>query len=252
MNRFFIDPTKIKDSVIRIDGDDAYHILRVLRLDKGHTIELCDGNGVDYPAEIIETDKDGLWAKLGKGILSQGEMYHKITLYQGIPKGSKMDFIIQKSVELGVYRLVPIDTERTIINPSKGDRIQKKLERWNKISKEAAKQSRRGIIPKVERVQSLDEALKSACHDLKLIAWEGEKSLSLKRALDYGPLKGLRPEGIDIGIIIGPEGGLSEGEISLADEYGWRSVSLGSRILRTETAGMAIVAAIMLYMEEGV
>ncbi len=250
MNRFFIDADKITASHIEISGEDAVHILRVLRLNVGHSIELCDGAGMDYPATIVETRKDRLTVKLGEGSPSMGEPTIKVTLYQGIPKSTKMDLIIQKCVELGVHRIVPLETVRTISTLSDTKKIEKKIARWQRISEEAAKQSKRGIIPKVEDPVSFSQIIKSASHTMKLIPWEGEKDISLKNYLDKNHHKGCCSSEADIGIVIGPEGGFDHGEIALAKEYGWETVTLGPRILRTETAGMATISAIMFYMEE--
>ena len=246
MNRFFIEANKIRDSYGEIVGEDAVHILRVLRLGVGDLIEVCDGAGMDYPATIIETDKGWVKVKLGEGSPSKGEPHTKVTLYQGIPKSSKMDFIIQKCVELGVYEIVPLETFRTITDLSEPKKANKKVARWQKIAHEAAKQSKRGIIPSVDMPRTFSQAIKTASHSTKIIFWEGEREVDLKKYLDQKNLSHYK----DIGIIIGPEGGLDDQEVALAKEYGWHTITLGPRILRTETSGMAALAAIMFYMEE--
>ncbi|HZJ58257.1 MAG TPA: 16S rRNA (uracil(1498)-N(3))-methyltransferase [Clostridia bacterium] len=250
MNRFFIDAAQIVDSHIEIAGEDAGHILRVLRYGPGDSIELCDGAGLDYPAVIVETDRDKLTVSLGEGIPSKGEPLTRITLYQGMPKSSKMDLIVQKCVELGIHSIVPLNTSRTVVNLSEARRIQKRIERWQKIAEGAAKQSHRGIIPNIGKPVAFSELVASASHSIRLIPWEGETDLGLKGYLDKYGNKIYRGNGTGIGIIIGPEGGISDEEIRLAKEFGWETVTLGPRILRTETAGMATLAAIMLYMGE--
>ncbi|NLN40714.1 MAG: 16S rRNA (uracil(1498)-N(3))-methyltransferase [Clostridiales bacterium] len=249
MNRFFIEADKIKDSYGEIVGEDAIHILRVLRLDVGDLIEICDGAGRDYPATIIETNKGWVKVKLGEGSPSKGEPLSKVTLYQGIPKSTKMDLVIQKCVELGVYEIVPLETARTITDLSEPKKANKKVARWQKIAHEAAKQSKRGIIPSVDMPMTFSQAIKTASHSTKIIFWEGEREVDLKKYLDEKNINHHNNEK-DIGIIIGPEGGLNDQEVALAKEYGWDTITLGPRILRTETAGMAALAAIMFYTEE--
>ncbi len=257
MNRFFIDAAQIRDSLIEISGEDAAHILRVLRLGLGDSIELCDGAGLDYPAIITEVFRDRLIAKLGKGSPSKGEPRVKVTLYQGIPKGSKMDLIVQKSVELGIYSIVPLYTARSIVHLSEPKKIERKVARWQKIAEEAAKQSKRGIVPRVEMPMPYSEFIRLTSHPMKLFLWEGERQMGLKRYLDsishkvseiYRAQNEL--QGADIGIVIGPEGGFDYDEFVMAKEFGWESITLGSRILRTETAGLVTLASIMFYMEE--
>lgn len=260
MNRFFIDAARIRDSHIDICGEDAVHILRVLRLGPGDPVELCDGAGTDYSAIIIEAGKDGLRAKLREGSPSKGEPKTKVTLYQGIPKGPKMDIIIQKCVELGIYRIVPLDTARTITNLSEVKKADKRVARWQKIAEEAAKQSKRGVIPRVDMPRAYSQVIESATHDLKLFLWEDERETGLKKYLvnnQYGAhgactasIEEHGVQGVDIGLVIGPEGGFDHDEVTLAKGEGWQTITLGPRILRTETAGFATLASIMFYMGE--
>lgn len=250
MNRFFIEAHRIKESHIEISGEDAIHILRVLRLGVGDLIELCDGAGMDYPATIVKGDKDRLTVELGAARPSEAEPSIKVTLYQGMPKSNKMDFIIQKSIELGINSIVPLETARTIVKLSEAKRTEKRVARWQKIAEMAAKQSKRGKIPKIGMPVAYPDIIREASHSIKIIPWEGEACLSLREYLEN------RGHGIyesdieDIGIVIGPEGGFEDEEIVLAKEYGWDTVTLGPRILRTETAGLATLAAIMFYMGE--
>ena len=160
-----------------------------------------------------------------------------------------MDLIVQKTVELGVHRIVPLISERVVVKLSSDKDAKKKQERWQRIAMEAAKQSGRGIIPSIHMPMTFKEAVSkevpgSSEGSLKLILWEEEKQISLRSILDK------HDKASNISIIIGPEGGLSEKELALAKEHGWLSASIGPRLLRTETAGMAVIAAIMYRMEE--
>jgi len=244
MNRFFVNPKKILDNVVDIEGDDAIHILRVLRLREGDLIEVCDGVGNEYKGTLLRKAKDRVQVFLEDPKPTKGEPRIRVTLYQGIPKGSKMDFIIQKCVELGIYSIVPVVTARTITDLSSSGKEEKKVARWQKIAEEAAKQSRRGIIPSIQLPISYNEVIERVSTPLKILPWEEEQSSSLRLTLHgAGHVQ-------DIAIMIGPEGGFEEGEVMKAKEQGWNVVTLGPRILRTETAGMAVLSAIMFYMEE--
>lgn len=245
MNRFFIDPLKILDSKLDIHGDDAGHITRVLRLGIGDSIELCDGIGNDYHGTITKANKTVVTVELGQPFMSLGEPKTRVTLYQGLTKGSKMDMIIEKCVELGIYSIIPMETHRAISSLSEKGKAQNKILRWQKRAQGAAKQSKRGIIPQIHLPVTYNEAIKVTRHSLKLILWEDERQSSLK-----GYLTRLDKGISDIGVAIGPEGGFSRDEIELAKDNGWESITLGPRILRTETAGMATLAAIMFYMGE--
>ncbi|NLJ40724.1 MAG: 16S rRNA (uracil(1498)-N(3))-methyltransferase [Clostridiales bacterium] len=250
MNRFFIEPAEINNSTTFITGNDAGHILRVLRLAIGDKIELCDGTGMDYLGEIVEIGKECLKVKLGEGNPSLGEPTLKVTIFQALPKGSKMDLIIQKTVELGANTIVPLKTVRTEVNYSDQKRLDKKVARWQKISQEAAKQSRRGIIPIVKKPIDFDELLKTFSFSAKLLLWEGKNAMGIKGYLENLSHKSWANDNKDMGLVIGPEGGFDNNEVELARRNGWDIISMGSRILRTETAGLAALAAIMSYMGE--
>jgi len=244
MNRFFVNRDRILNNTVDIDGEDAIHILKVLRLKEGDSIEICDGEGNDYKGILLKTTKAQIRVLLENPSPSRGEPKIKVTLYQGIPKGSKMDLIIQKCVELGIHSIVPVITARTIVDLSRDGKVEKKVARWQKISEEAAKQSKRGIIPEVQLPIHYNEVIKRVSNSLKLLPWEGETRTSLRTALESaGKVQ-------DISILIGPEGGFEKEEIDIAIQKGWDIITLGPRILRTETAGMAVLSAIMFYMEE--
>lgn len=244
MNRFFVSSEKIINNSVTIDGEDAAHILKVLRLKEGDLIEVCDGMGTDYIGRLIKTARGEVEVLLEDPKPSIGEPQIKVTLYQGIPKSNKMDLVIQKCVELGVYSIVPVVTARTVVNLSSPGKEEKKVARWQKIAEEAAKQSGRGIIPIVHGPVLYDEVIEQASDPIKLIPWEEARGTGLREALQSID----RPQ--DISILIGPEGGFEQDEVMKAKERGWKVVTLGPRILRTETAGMAVLSAIMFYMGE--
>ena len=245
MHRFFVSPDEIMQSSCIITGDDAHHIQNVLRLRVGEKITLCNTQGTDYLAVIQEMDKGWVKVSLLHSSASQTEPDLKVTLLQGLPKASKMDTIIQKCVELGVYDVMPITTGRTVVKVNSNRDGEKKVARWQRVADEAAKQSRRGILPVVHKPVSFEQAVQECEADLKIIFWEEERNQSLRTLLQN---PAARPN--SIAILIGPEGGLEEEEINLARQHDWVSATLGARILRTETAGMAVLAAIMYQMEE--
>ncbi|MCM8899835.1 16S rRNA (uracil(1498)-N(3))-methyltransferase [Caldicoprobacter algeriensis] len=245
MHRFFIDREQIRRDTVMIEGEDAEHIHRVLRLRRGDTIELCDGQGNDYEAVIKSVGKNGVEVHIKRNFPSQGEPRVKVVLYQAIPKSAKMDLIIQKCVELGVHRIVPVVTARTIVKLTSTDDEIKKVSRWQRIAREAAKQSRRGIIPEVSLPVPFSRAIHQSPEMLRIFPWENERKAGLKNLFESSS-----SWGDGIAIMVGPEGGWEEQEVEAAREMGWNTVSLGPRILRTETVGVAILSAIMFYTGE--
>ena len=240
MPKYFTEPENIKDGFIEIFSDEAKHILNVMRMEIGDTLTICDGQSNDYLCRICETGKNCLKAKIEETTRSESEPKTKITLYQGLPKSDKMELIIQKCVEIGVCRIVPVITERAVVKIEKGAKEDKKTERWQKIAESAAKQSGRGIIPAVERPMKFKDAIEEAVKNGEaIIPYENEKDRGLKEFI-----KNSKAE--NIGIFIGPEGGFDTKEIEFAVENGVMSVTLGKRILRTETAGI-VTSAIVLY-----
>lgn len=240
MPKYFTEPENIKDGFIEIFSDEAKHILNVMRMEIGDTLTICDGQSNDYLCRICETGKNCLKAKIEETTKSESEPKPKITLYQGLPKSDKMELIIQKCVEIGVCRIVPVITERAVVKIEKGAKEDKKTERWQKIAESAAKQSGRGIIPAVERPMKFKDAIEEAVKNGEaIIPYENEKDRGLKEFV-----KNSKAE--NIGIFIGPEGGFDTKEIEFAVENGVMSVTLGKRILRTETAGI-VTSAIVLY-----
>ena len=247
MYHFFVKPENILQDQILIDGSDVNHIRNVLRMKPGEEILLSDGEGHDYTCRIDSLSTDlircGIVAEEASGTESSVRVY----LFQGLPKADKFEHIIQKSVELGVHQIIPVETARCVVkyDPKK---LISKLERWNKISESAAKQSRRGIIPQVEPVMKFKEALSYAGDlDLLLIPYENFKDMKETRQV----LSRIKP-GNSVGIFIGPEGGFEQSEVeSLCSSHpNAYPISLGSRILRTETAPLMLLSVLLFAFEE--
>jgi len=233
MPRFFVS----QDTLPNITGSDVHHIKNVLRLKPGETIELCDGLGKVYQAKILDVDNNQVNCQIVSEIQTKAEPIVKVTLAQCLPKSKKMDLIIQKTTELGVTKIIPVLAERSV---SKADKIS----RWQKIAREAAEQSGRAIIPEVAETTSLKQLLAQAKNfDLALIPWELEKENNLKKVL-------LNKTPKSILVAIGPEGGFSQNEIQQAKEAGFVTITLGSRILRTETAGFSLLAALNYHFDQ--
>lgn len=244
MSRFFVDSTDIKDNVISItDQEDIRHILKVLRLGPGDTVDISDSAEFEYQTEIITIDKNLIETKILDKQKFAREPELKITLFQGIPKQGKMETIIQKNVELGVYSIIPVFTHRTVVT-DKGS-FCKKIERWQKISDEAVKQCKRGIIPEIKKEIQFQDAVKElGQYDLVLFPYENEENYSIKACL-----RSLQAKPQKVAIFIGPEGGFSDAEADALIAAGAVSVSLGRTVLRTETAGMAAIAMVMYELE---
>ena len=241
MPRFFIDGTA--DGRAYIAGADALHIAKALRMRPGEALTLCDGKGTDFDG-VLETVTDRqVTVRISASRPSQAEPTLAVTLYQGLPKGDKMDWIIQKAVELGVTAVVPVATRRSVARLE--GKADKKQERWQLIAKGAAEQSGRGVIPEVCGVCSFTEALEQAeSLDVVLIPYELEEGM----AETVRVIEQIEP-GQSVGIFIGPEGGFEEAEVLRAKEKGARPVTLGKRILRTETAGLTTLSILMYHIE---
>ncbi len=238
MHRFFVP--QLYNETMTITGVDARHISKVLRMQPGDELQIVSDDGVSALAQISAIDGDSVEVHCIEKIAESHEPRVKLVLAQGLAKGEKMDFIIQKAVEMGAYSVVPIAMEHSVVRLD-GAKAAKKVERWQKIAEAAAKQSKRDIIPEVQHLQSMRELLASDTSATKIIAYECEDRKSLKQALreaqDKGDIETLL-------LIIGPEGGISESELQLAREAGAVPVSLGRRILRAETAGLVAISAI--------
>ena len=247
MPRFFIEtPLQPEQSEYVINGDEARHIASVLRMEPGDPLTLCDGARTDYSARITAMDRTSVTVEILGRQASETESSLEITLCQGLPKSDKLDEIIQKAVELGVARVVPMSCERSVARVDAKD-ADRKVERWQKIALAAAKQCGRGQIPDVAWPTSFRRVVEDCkTFDLALIPWESEREQSLRTALEGAApalqakiAAGQRPR---IAILIGPEGGFSLSEIDLALAAGIIPVTLGRRILRAETAGPAVLA----------
>ena len=235
MHRFFIP--QLYNEEMSITGVDAKHIGKVLRMQPGDKLQIVSDDGVSALAEVTAISESTVTVRCLEVLAESHEPAVKITLAQGLAKGEKMDFIIQKSVELGAYSIVPVAMEHSVVRLD-GAKADKKVERWQKIAEAAAKQSKRDIIPQVQAVQSVSQMLANNNCKTKIIAYECEDRMSLKTALrEAGQLD-------DLLLIIGPEGGISESELTKAREAGAIPVSLGRRILRAETAGLVAMSAI--------
>ena len=245
MYRFFVEDNIFSGNDIRISGSDYNHIKNVLRMKKGEEVLISDGNDREYLCSICEYTEDEVILNI-EDIMGTGrELSAKITLFQGLPKGDKMEQIIQKTVELGVSEIVPVAMKRCVVKLD-DKKAGKKIERWNGIALSAAKQSKRGIIPEVKEVMTFKEALKMASDmDACLVPYENAEGIEGARKL-VDSMKDKK----SIGIFIGPEGGFDESEIELALENGAKTLTLGRRILRTETAGMTMLSILMFALEE--
>ena len=246
MYKFFVSGNQICSNNMKIVGEDVNHIANVLRLKSGEQIIVCNKDtGKSYISKIDEINKDYIICKIVEDIIESTESYVNIDLFQGIPKMDKMEYIIQKATELGVKNIFPVNLERCIVKLDSKSEI-KKIERWQKIAEVAAKQSKRDKIPAIKNIVNI----KNICQEIKkydiiLIAYENEEKNKLKKVL-----KDLdREKKLNIGIVVGPEGGLTEKEVQQLTDLGAKSVTLGKRILRTETASLMILSDIIYEFE---
>lgn len=242
MTRFFIPANQIKDDLVTLQGDDRHHLLNVLRRGIGGKFTVINGKGEEFLVEVIEVNSETVIGKIVHQQERQTEPKVRITLVQSLPKADKFEWILQKNTELGVSRFQPVFTERSNIKLDQAAQ-SRKLERWNKIIREAAEQSGRQIIPVLEPIRRWSEMLAAYSGvGLVLIPWEGESGQSLKQVLECQP-------GVpgSVTVLIGPEGGFSLKEVEEAKEKGAIPVTLGPRILRTETAGLVVAAALLYH-----
>lgn len=246
MNRFFVDdPGAFSDRSVVITGEDVNHVKNVLRLKENDELIVSDGRGRDYHCRISGITNEEVVADICDICDNFSELSTEITLFQGFPKGDKMELIIQKTVELGVTRIVPIMTKRTVVKLD-DKKAKKKTERYNMIAESAAKQSGRGMIPEVTMPVSFAEAVSMAEKlDMNIIPYEEAEGVEYSRNI-IKSIKGKK----SLGIFIGPEGGFAREEVEKALDAGASAITLGHRILRTETAGMAVISIIMFELEE--
>jgi 16S rRNA (uracil1498-N3)-methyltransferase len=241
MHKFFVDEKCIDGNFINIEGDDVKHIYKVLRLKNGDKININNCNGVEFLAIINEITKSNVLCEIVEKVDVNNESPVEIHLYQGMPKAVKMDLIVQKATELGVVAVTPVITERVIVKNELKE--FKKIDRWNKIALEASKQCKRSIIPKVREPIAFDTLLEEIkSKDLVIVPYENKEEVGVKTVV-----KRLRSREVkSIAIVIGPEGGFEEEEIKKLSEVGAEIVTLGPRILRTETAGF-VCASLLMY-----
>lgn len=235
MPRFFVE--SLAGDPIVIEGGDARHIALSLRMKQGEELILCDGKGTEAVCAVASVCPESVVLDVKERRASETEPKTRVTLYQALPKADKMEYIVQKAVELGVYRIVPVLTSRCISRPDEKT-AAKKRERLCKIAAEAAKQSGRGIIPEVDGVLTFKNAVKEMSTAGLPIFFFEHASLPLRKYME-------KYTGGDIAVMVGAEGGFSDEEAAFAEENGLLSASLGPRILRCETAPVAALAAIM-------
>ena len=245
MNRFYTRPENIREGQAWLDADACNHMKNVLRMQPGDEFVLCDGEGRTYLCSITSFASQSVVAK----ILDMSKEYHelpvKIVLYQGLPKKDKMELIIQKAVELGASEIVPVMTKRCVAKLEDPKKEARKLERWNAIAKSAAEQSRRDVIPVVRPVMSFADAIREMS-SLSTGILPYEEAEDMKQTAEVLREAAL---GQSVGILIGPEGGLEGSEVQEAMALGIRPVTLGRRILRTETAGLVTLSMLMYEIE---
>ncbi len=245
MYHFFVKQEQIdgEASAVTITGSDVNHIRNVLRMKPGEEILAGNGTDTDYLCRIEQIAPDQVTAR----ILSRAESTELpagLYLFQGLPKGDKMELIIQKAVELGVCRVIPVNTRRTVVKLD-AKKEEARVRRWNAVAESAAKQSGRVLVPEVTPVMGFGEALAYAADlDVKMIPYENVRGMSSARQAVESVKRGM-----SAGVLIGPEGGFEEAEVDAARRAGFTPISLGRRILRTETAGLAVLSILMYHLE---
>lgn len=245
MHHFFVTPEQVAADRICIEGSDVNHMKNVLRMKAGEQVEISDGNNGKYLCRISAYEEERAILEILEKMEADTELASKLYLFQGLPKSDKMELIVQKAVELGAYEVIPVVTKRAVVKLD-AKKAAKKVERWNSISESAAKQAGRSRIPQVADVVSFAEALKMAGElDVRLIPYELAEGMEQAREV----IRSVK-SGQSVGIFIGPEGGFEQGEVEEAVDQGVIPITLGRRILRTETAGLAILSILMFELEE--
>lgn len=244
MYHFFAMHENIHETHIELTGSDVNHIKNVLRLKPGEEILVSSGDNIDYQCRILAISPDAVTAKIERQEECGRELGTKVFLFQGLPKGDKMEWIIQKMTELGVHKIYPVAMKRSVVKLD-DKKAADKVKRWNAIAEVAAKQSKRSMIPEVAPVMTFPEAVREAASiDVKLLPYECAEGMERTKAI----IQGLSA-GNSVAVFIGPEGGFDREEIELALQSGWESITLGRRILRTETAGMMLMSVLMYHFE---
>jgi len=245
MPRFFVKSEQVQEKQITIIGEDVRHIKNVLRKQIKDEIEICNQeDGKTYECEIIKIEENKILTQILKENRTE-ENKVEVDIYQGLPKSDKMELIIQKSVELGVNAIIPVELKRCVVKIQAKEE-NKKIERWQKIAESAAKQSGRNTVPEIRKITNIQEISNNKKdYDIVIVAYENEKENTLKREL----LKIDKNQKVKIAIIIGPEGGLEEKEVEILKSTGAKVVTLGKRILRTETVALNVLSIIMYELE---
>ena len=244
MQHFFVTPDQVKENLIFIEGSDVNHMKNVLRMRIGEEVTISDGNNRQYLCEIREYEQEEAILHIIEETSTDTELPSKIYLFQGLPKQDKMELIVQKCVELGCFEVIPVATKRCVVKLD-DKKAKKKIERWQQIAESAAKQAGRGVIPEVRDVMSFKEALKYA-KDLDVVMIPYELAEGMKETKQW--ISDIVP-GQSVGIFIGPEGGFEKEEVEAAINEGAKAITLGKRILRTETAGLTTLSVIMFHLE---
>lgn len=246
MYQFFTEPSNINDKSVIIEGSDVNHIKNVLRIKPGEEISVSNGiDGREYRCEVVSLSDDRVECRIRFIKEDNVELPNKVYLFQGYPKGDKMELIVQKCIELGVYEIVPVFMKRTIVKLDE-KKTESRVKRLNGIAEAAAKQSKRAIIPRVNRIMSFKEAIDYAKDlDILLVPYELAEDMEHTRQILTGIEKGK-----SLAVFIGPEGGIDESEIEALKSIGANIITLGRRILRTETAGLTVLSWLTYILEE--
>lgn len=243
MHQFFVENNQIGETEIEITGEDVNHIKNVLRMKAGTQIRISSRQGADYFCQVESLEKERVLARILYQDHESWELPVKIYLFQGLPKGDKMDFILQKAVELGVYEVIPVAMRNCVVKLAE-KKAAARQKRWQAIAESAAKQAKRSLVPRVQLPMSFSEAADYARSlDVRLLPYENERGMEHTRQV----IGSLKKEG-SLGVFIGPEGGFDRQEIE-AVRGDVELLSLGNRILRTETAGMTLLSILLYHLE---
>lgn len=244
MHHFFVTPEQVQEDTIKITGSDVNHMKNVLRMKIGEQVQISDGNNRKFLCEVQLMASEEICLRIKEELRADTELPSRIYLFQGLPKSDKMELIVQKAVELGVFAVIPVATKRAVVKLD-DKKAGKKIERWNSIAESAAKQSGRSLVPEVMQVMSYKEALQYAKDlDVVLIPYELAEGMNETKTI----IENICP-GQSVGIFIGPEGGFEVEEVEYATLQGAKPITLGKRILRTETAGLTTLSILMYHLE---
>jgi 16S rRNA (uracil1498-N3)-methyltransferase len=247
LHRFFVHPDVFSGDEVRLEGDLAHRLSRVLRLEAGAAVVLLDGSGLEYETRLNVVGPQRVTGTVLGRRPGRAEPRVRLVLYQSLVKGERFDWVLEKGTELGVAAFVPLLSRRNVVRAAPGR--QGRPERWHRVVREAAEQCGRCVLPEILSAKSLKEALSEAA-DLRLLPWEGEEALGLAAALRQARPALEAAERPTVAVLIGPEGGFAVEEVALARQSGVQVVSLGQRILRSETAGIVAAAAVLYELGE--